>query len=101
MTLPPERRKVLTAKAMEYAEAVDDVLPYLLARGISKEAAQLFTAPARDSYNARFPHAPASSPEAGRTRGSNQAWRGPYPRPKRERTPHRRGVVRGPFFLDD
>ena len=42
MTLPTERRKILTAKAMEYAEAVDDVLTYLLSRGISKEAAQLF-----------------------------------------------------------
>lgn len=42
MTLPTERRKALTVKAQEYAANLDGVMPYLLSRGISKEAAQLF-----------------------------------------------------------
>lgn len=43
MILPVERRRALTAKAQGYAGSVDQVLPYLLARGISREVAAMFS----------------------------------------------------------
>ena len=43
MILPAERRKTLTAKASEYAAALNrETAQYLLSRGISKEVAQMF-----------------------------------------------------------
>lgn len=43
MILPPDRRRALTAKAQKYAGQLEPALPYLLARGITKEAAQIFS----------------------------------------------------------
>lgn len=43
MILPPERRSALTAKAQAYAGQVDHAMDYLLARGISKDVALMFS----------------------------------------------------------
>lgn len=43
MILPAERRRALTAKAQKYAGRLDPALPYLLNRGITEEAAQIFS----------------------------------------------------------
>ena len=42
MILPAERRRALTAKAQTYAASVEQALPYLLSRGISREVAAMF-----------------------------------------------------------
>lgn len=42
MTLSPERRQALTAKAETYTQHLDTVMPYLLQRGISRQVAEMF-----------------------------------------------------------
>lgn len=43
MTISPERRASLTAKANEYAANIHQAVPYLLARGISEQVASMFS----------------------------------------------------------
>ena len=42
MILSAERRASLTAKAKAYAGNLDEAMPYLLSRSISREAAEMF-----------------------------------------------------------
>jgi DNA primase len=43
MILPPDRRRAFTQKAQSFAGSVEQVLPYLLSRGITAEVAAMFT----------------------------------------------------------
>ena len=43
MILPAERRQALTAKAQSFASNLNSALPYLGSRGITKEAAEMFS----------------------------------------------------------
>lgn len=42
MSLSPERREILTNRTETYRKHLDDAVPYLLERGISREAADMF-----------------------------------------------------------
>lgn len=43
MILPADRRRALTEKARSYAGQVEQVLPYLMSRGVTREAAAMFS----------------------------------------------------------